>query len=85
VKFSELKDLKYKAIRNQFYEIASYARDLERKMIIEIKIEDKIPNEDLKNFNKLIINSYGYYIFKSWMRKVKIKQIYDSKGCISRI
>ena len=86
MKLSQLTDLKNKSIHKQFYDIAAHARDLERKMVTKIKPQDEIPSEDLKRFNNLIIDSYGYFIFKSWMRKLKIKQIYeDSKGCISTI
>ena len=78
MKLSQLTDLKNKSIHKQFYDIAAHARDLERKMVTKIKPQDEIPSEDLKNFNNLILDSRGYYIFKSWMRKLKIKNLYEN-------
>jgi hypothetical protein len=74
-------DFKRKAIENQHYELAAYIRDVERTIISDIKYGQKIPTKYFQDLHKRINKRVsGYNLYKSWMRRVKIQQIYDYKG-----
>jgi len=75
-------DFKRKAIENQHYELAAYIRDVERTIISDIKYGQKIPAKYFQDLHKRLHKRVnGYNLYKSFMRRVKIQQIYDySKG-----
>jgi hypothetical protein len=82
-------DFKRKAIENQYYELAAYIRDVERTIISDVKYGQNIPAKYFQDLHKRLLNDYqninkrvsGYNLYKSWMRRVKIQQIYVySKG-----
>ena len=72
-------DLKRIAVTNQDYEMAAYIRDVERDIITNVKYGQKIPNKYFKILNDRLIVVSGYRYYKIWLRKIKIKSIYDTK------
>lgn len=72
-------DLKRIAVHNQNYEMAAFIRDVERDIITNVKYGQKIPNKYFKILNDRLIGVGGYRHYKNWLRKIKIKSIYDTK------
>ena len=79
--YNTFTDLKSMAVKKQYWELAAFVRDIERKITREVNIGEVIPNNYFQDLHKLLINynnrSY-IIIYKKWFRKLKIKNLYEN-------